>query len=118
MPLLSYRVLVPLAIVVLAWGGLHALGGHPAAVSPATWPGGTDAPATQAAAAVPASPASPPPSPSASGNAGIPLLPGALQQLNGSTRDTAVGLYALIQQIEEALRAHLQQLAQQLEPGR
>jgi hypothetical protein len=67
---------------------------------------------------VPSPPATPSPSPSASGDAGIPVLPGALQQLNGSTRDTAVGLYALIQQIEAALRTHLQELAQQLEPGR
>jgi hypothetical protein len=48
----------------------------------------------------------------------VPILPGALQQLDGSTRDTAVGLYALLQQLEQALVTHLQQLAHQLEPGR
>jgi hypothetical protein len=41
-----------------------------------------------------------------------------LKQVDGSTRDTAVGLYALLQQLEQALVAHLQQLARQLEPGR
>jgi hypothetical protein len=30
----------------------------------------------------------------------VPILPGALQQLNGDTRDTAVGLYALVQRLE------------------
>jgi hypothetical protein len=48
----------------------------------------------------------------------VPILPGALRQLDGSTRDTAVGLYALLQQLEQALVTHLQQLASQLEPGR
>jgi hypothetical protein len=48
----------------------------------------------------------------------VPILPGALQQFNGDTRDTAVGLYALIQQLESALRSDLQQLVQRLEPGR
>jgi hypothetical protein len=37
---------------------------------------------------------------------------------SGDTRDTAVGLYALIQQLESALRSDLQQLVQRLEPGR
>jgi hypothetical protein len=41
-----------------------------------------------------------------------------LRHVDGSTRDTAVGLYALLQQLEQALVSHLQQLAGQLEPGR
>jgi hypothetical protein len=118
MPLLSARLLVPVAIVVVAWGGLHALGAHNLAVMPATWPGSSAAPAaTPGDRGIPVS-TPPSPSPAAGGASGIPVLPGALQQLNGSTRDTAVGLYALVQQLEAALRAHLQQLAQQLEPGR
>jgi hypothetical protein len=119
MPLLSARLLVPCALVVLAWGGLHLLGGHSATVTPAAWPAGTAAPtATPGVAVAPATSLPASPSPAAGGIGGIPILPGALQQLNGSTRDTAVGLYALIQQLEAALRTHLQQLTQQLEPGR
>ena len=107
MPFLSARVLVPVAVVLLAWGGVHVLGSHNFSVSPATWPG----PATtlsRAPAIVP--PAAPPaaaiPSPAA-GSGVVPILPGALRQLNGSTRDTATGLYALIQQLEDAFRSHL-----------
>lgn len=118
MPLLSARLLVPVAVVVVAWGGLHLLSARNLTVTPAVWPGpSAAASATPGAAGVVAS-APPAPTPTAAGVAGIPVLPEALQQLNGSTRDTAVGLYALIQQLDSALRVHLQQLAQQLEPGR
>ena len=118
MRLLSTRLLIPLAVVVVVWGGAHLLASHDVAVTPAVWPvaAPTASPAPGAAAPVPAVPtgaASPAPSPG-----GIPILPGALQQLNGSTRDTAVGLYALIQQLEQAMRSRLEQLVKQLEPGR
>jgi hypothetical protein len=119
MPLLSARLLIPVAIVVVAWGALHALGAHNLAVTPGSWPAPAASPsASPRDAGAPVPPAAKAPAPSAAGLAGIPVLPGALQQLNGSTRDTAVGLYALIQQLEQALRTHLQQLVQQLEPGR
>jgi hypothetical protein len=61
------------------------------------------------------------PTPGASAPAtggGIPFLPGALQQLNGATGNTAVGIYALVQQLEAALSSRLEQLSHQLEPGR
>jgi hypothetical protein len=122
MPLLSARLLVPVAVVVLAWGGIHLLTSHNLAVTPAVWPAAASTPSSvpAAAAVAPAPPpaAAPSSSPSPGNHASIPILPAALQQLNGSTRDTAVGLYALIQQLEQALRTHLEQLAQQLEPGR
>jgi hypothetical protein len=112
MPFLSARVLVPVAVVLLAWGGVHVLGSHNFSVSPATTP--SSAPAVVSPAAPPAAAI---PSP-AVGNGVVPILPGALRQLNGSTRDTATGLYALIQQLEDAFRSHLDQVIQQLEPGR
>jgi hypothetical protein len=119
MALLSARLLIPVAIVVVAWGGIHALSAQNLAVTPAVWPGvAASLAATPRDASVPAPSAASSPAPSASGLGAIPVLPGALQQLNGSTRDTAVGLYALIQQLEQSLRTHPQQLAQQLEPGR
>jgi hypothetical protein len=62
--------------------------------------------------------AAPSRSPAAGSPGTVPILPGALDKLNGDTRDTAIGLYALIQQLEEALRGHLQRLVQHLEPGR
>jgi hypothetical protein len=122
MPLLSPRLLVPVAVVILAWGGAHLLSSHNLAVSPAVWPSSgatpSSVPAGTAAGPVVPGAAAAAPSPSAREDAGIPILPGALRQLNGSTRDTAVGVYALIQQLEQALRSHLEQLAGQLEPGR
>jgi hypothetical protein len=118
MPLLSPRLLVPVAVVILAWGGAQLLSSRNLAVSPAVWPSSAATPSSVPAgtAAGPAVPGAP--SPSAGGDPGIPILPGALRQLNGSARDTAVGVYALIQQLERALRSHLEQLAGQLEPGR
>jgi hypothetical protein len=116
MRLLSARLLVPLAAVVVVWGGTHLFTAHNLSVTPAVWPAAvpSQSPTVDAAALSP--PVLPqPPSPTAGA---IPLLPGALVQLNGSTRDTAIGLYALIQQLEAALRAHLEQLVQRLEPGR
>jgi hypothetical protein len=121
MPLLSARLLVPVAVVVAAWGGFQILSSHNLAVSPAVWPAAATTPSSVPADAVvnpAASSPAPAPAPSPSIGGAVPILPGALQQLNGSTRDTAVGLYALIQQLEQALRTHLEQLAQQLEPGR
>jgi hypothetical protein len=100
------------------WAGLHALGNRNVAVTPITWPTASMPPAPSREPSVPLSAAVPSPAPSADGVPGVPVLPGALQQLNSSTRDTAVGLYALIQQLEQALGTHLKQLAQQLEPGR
>ena len=117
MPFLSARVLVPVAVVLLAWGGVHVLGSHNFSVTPATWPAPVTTPSSAPAVVSAAAPtAAVIPSPVA--NAVIPILPGALRQLNGSTRDTATGLYALIQQLEDAFRAHLDQVIQQLEPGR
>jgi hypothetical protein len=119
MPLLSARLLIPVAAVMVAWGGAHLLTSHSLSVTPAVWPLPASTPSSlpghEAVAPPASSAAAPSPSP---GTGTIPILPGALQQLNGSTRDTAVGLYALIQQLEEALRAHLQQLVNQLEPRR
>jgi hypothetical protein len=119
MPLLSARLLVPLAVVVLAWGGAHLLSSHNLAVTPAVWPASATPSSgpTGASAAAPGSNALVPSPTPAPGNGAIPILPGALQQLNGSTRDTAVGLYALVKQLEAALRSRLEQLAHQLEPG-
>ncbi len=120
MKVLSARLLVPVAVVVIAWGGAHLLGAQNLAVTPSNWPASTAAPSptTAGTGALPpglSTPALPSPS---SGASSVPILPGALQQLNGDTRDTAVGLYALIQQLESALRSDLQQLVQRLEPGR
>jgi hypothetical protein len=68
---------------------------------------------------IPTAPVAAAPPPAASGPAGsIPILPGALRQLNGDTRDTAIGMYALIRQLEAALAGHLSDLVRQLEPGR
>lgn len=118
MPFLSARVLVPVAVVLLAWGGVHVLGSHNFSVSPATWPAPATTPSSAPAVVSPAAPpAAAIPSPAA-GSGVVPILPGALRQLNGSTRDTATGLYALIQQLEDAFRSHLAQVIQQLEPGR
>ncbi len=115
--LLSLRLLVPLALVVVAWGGLHVLSSHNVAVTPTVWP--VAEPSASPAPGAPAVPTAPSaPSPATNNTGGIPVLPGAMRQLNGSTRDTAVGLYALIQQLEDALRGRLEQLARQLEPGR
>lgn len=122
MPLLSARVLVPAAIVVTAWGGAHLLVSRGTLnVQPAVWPGAaTSAPALTGGAPGSAVswPAAATPAPSAAAGSAPPLLPGALQQLNGDTRDTALGLYALITDLEGALSAHLRDLARQLEPGR
>jgi hypothetical protein len=117
MPFLSARVLVPVAVVLLAWGGVHVLGSHNFSVSPATWPAPATTPSSAPAVVSPAAPPAAIPSP-AVGSGIVPILPGALRQLNGSTRDTATGLYALIQQLEDAFRSHLAQVIQQLEPGR
>jgi hypothetical protein len=117
MRFLSARLLIPVAVVLLAWGGVHVLGSHDFSVTPATWP----APATTPSSAPDVVSAAAPPAaaiPSPVANGIIPILPGALRQLNGSTRDTATGLYALIQQLEDAFRSHLDQVIQQLEPGR
>lgn len=117
MPFLSARVLVPVAVVLLAWGGVHVLGSHNFSVNPATWPAPATTPSSAPAVVSPAAPPAAIPSP-AVGSGVVPILPGALRQLNGSTRDTATGLYALIQQLEDAFRSHLAQVIQQLEPGR
>ncbi len=118
MRLLSLRVLVPLAVVVLAWGGIHLLGSHNVPVTPAVWPV-ADPPASppEGARALVTAAARPSSSLPANSDA-IPVLPGAMRQLNGSTRETAIGLYAVIQQLEDALRIHFDQLVKQLEPGR
>jgi hypothetical protein len=121
MRLLSARVLVPAAIVLVGWGGVHLLaqpGG--VAVQPAPWPlAAGSAPSAAPTPAIPTAVGAPAPPPAAPDPAGaIPILPGALRQLNGDTRDTAIGMYALIQQLEAALAGHLSDLVRQLEPGR
>lgn len=118
MPLLSRRILLPVALVVVAWGGAHLLATRSTvAVQPATWPVQAPAAGASPSSAVATSmPAAPSPAPSNSSD--IPILPGALQQLNGDTRDTALGMYTLISQLEGTLASHLEQLFQQLEPGR
>jgi hypothetical protein len=115
MRLLSPRLLVLLAVVVVAWGGIHLLGSHNVSVTPAVWPVVEPSASPPPSAAATATAA---PTPTPSGTAAIPVLPGAMRQLNGSTRDTAMGLYAVIQQLEEALRTRLDELVKQLEPGR
>jgi hypothetical protein len=120
MPLLSARLLVPIAVLVLAWGGVHLLSSKNFTVSPAVWPA-QPAPSSNPRPAVAAAPPSPSTAAAASvalSHGAVPVLPGVLRQLDGSTRDTAVGLYALLQQLEQALVTHLQQLARQLEPAR
>lgn len=119
MRLLSARIVVPAAILLAVWGGAHLLTQPGSvAVQPATWP--LTAPAASAAptSAIATAPPASSPSPTDGSVGAIPILPGAMQQLNGSTRDTAVGLYALIQDLELALRGHLDDLVRQLEPGR
>jgi hypothetical protein len=119
MPLLSARLLVPIAVVVLAWGGIHLLSSQNLTVSPALWPAQaaqSPSPHAAVAAAPPSSSTAAPLAPGTDGE--VPILPGVFKQVDGSTRDTAVGLYALLQQLERALVTHLQQLARQLEPGR
>jgi hypothetical protein len=119
MRLLSPRILVPATIVLIGWGGAHLLThSSDLAVQPATWPLAAPTPSAAPTPAIPAALGTGAAQPSASNPAGgIPILPGALQKLNGDTRDTAVGLYALIQQLEAALRSHLGDLVRQLEPG-
>jgi hypothetical protein len=120
MRLLSPRILVPVATVLVAWGGAHLLTQSGSlALQPATWPVAATTPSAAPAPAIPTAP-SPGSAPQSTPHptAGVPILPGALRQLNGDTRDTAIGLYALIQQLEAALRSHLGDLVQQLEPGR
>lgn len=119
MRLLSARILIPAAIVVMAWGGAHLLAQpHSAAVEPAAWPGAALTPSAAPQPTISTAPlAASAPALAAPRSGGIPILPGALQQLNGDTRDTAIGLYALIQQLEAALRGHLSDLVRQLEPG-
>jgi hypothetical protein len=113
---LSPRLLVPLALIVVAWGAVHVLGSHNVSVLPAAWPAAQPTPSAAPSLAIAtAPPVSAPAPPDA---AAVPVLPGAMRQLNGSTRDTAIGLYALIQQLEGALRSHLEQVVKQLEPGR
>jgi hypothetical protein len=116
MRLLSPRWLVLLSVVVIAWGGFHLLGAHTVAVTPAVWPVAQPSPSPRPASALPA--ASPAPTVAAASDDAIPVLPAAMGQLNGSTRDTAIGLYAVIQQLEDALRIRLEDLVKQLEPGR
>jgi hypothetical protein len=119
MRLLSARILIPAAIVVVAWGGAHLLA-QPRSVGlePAAWPGAAVTPSAAPMPAIPTAPVATSAPPSAvTPSGGIPILPGALQQLNGDTRDTEIGLYALIQQLEAALRGHLGDLVRQLEPG-
>ncbi|MEO8897690.1 MAG: hypothetical protein ABI473_03155 [Candidatus Dormibacter sp.] len=119
MRLLSPRILVPAAIVLVGWGGAHLLTQSSSlAVQPATWPVASSPSAAPAPATPVTAGTGPAPSSTPSPSGGIPILPGALQQLNGDTRDTAIGLYALIQQLEAALRGHLDDLVRQLEPGR
>lgn len=116
MRLLSPRWLVLLSVLVVAWGAFHLLGSHSVAVTPAVWPVGQPSPSPPPAAALPAT--APAPTAAAASDGAIPVLPGAMGQLNGSTRDTAIGLYAVIQQLEDALRIRLEDLMKQLEPGR
>jgi hypothetical protein len=111
--------MVPVAVVVVAWGGVHLLTSRNPAVMPAVWPAAPSTPsATSGGSTIgPQVATAPTTSPSPTG-AEVPILPAALQQLNRNTRDTAVGLWALVQQLEGAVRAHLQQILQRLEPGR
>jgi hypothetical protein len=120
MRLLSARVLVPAAIVLVGWGGVHLLAQPSLAVQPAPWPlAASSAPSAAPTPAIPTAAAGAAPPTAAPDPAGaIPILPGALRQLNGDTRDTAIGMYALIQQLEAALAGHLSDLVRQLEPGR
>jgi hypothetical protein len=113
--LLSPRLLIPLALIVLAWGGVHLFGSHNVEVAPAAWPMAQPTPSPAPSPVMVTAAPAPASSPEA---AAIPVLPEAMRQLNGSTRDAAIGLYALIQQLEGALRSHMEQLVKQLEPGR
>lgn len=116
MRLVSPRLLLLGAVLVVGWAGVHLLGARSFPISPAVWPGAAPAVTTgPSPGALPVAPALGSP---AAGAATVPILPGALRQLNGSTRDTAIGLYALIQQLEGALSSRLEQIQHQLEPGR
>ena len=118
MRILSARILVPAAAVVVAWGGAHLLSTrNDLAVQPAVWPVSAP-PNPSAGPAAPHTPAAPVGSASPGPSPAPPLLPGLMQRLNGDTRDTALGMYAVIGQLERALGDRLRQLVQQLEPGR
>jgi hypothetical protein len=118
MPRLSERLLIPVAIVVIAWGGAHLLASRDSvAVQPSSWPTVSPAPAPSGSGLLaPAASVAASPSPAPTGG-DIPFLPDMFAQLNGDTRDTALGLDALITQLEGAVGAHIRQLVQQLEPG-
>ena len=118
MALISPRVLIPLAVLVTAWGGFHLLDSHGTAVSPTVWPLRAPAPERPGEPTAPPATAPQPATSPATPGGGVPFLPGALQQLNGETVDAATGIYALLQELEDALRRHLELLAGRLEPGR
>ena len=123
MRLLSARILVPVAVVVVGWGTVHLVTGRGTLLAqPSSWPGAT-ASATAAPGGGTVRPSQPTPTaePAASALPATgppPFLPGVMQQLNGDTRDTALGMAALLGQLEHAVAGDLEQLMQQLEPGR
>ena len=123
MRLLSARILIPVAVVVVGWGAVHLISGRGTLLAqPSTWPVATaSATAAPGGGAAPPSQATLTPQPAASQPppTGLPpFLPGVMQQLNGDTRETALGMAALLGQLEHAVAGDLEQLVQQLEPGR
>lgn len=116
MRILSPRVVVPLALVVVAAGALHLAGARGTPVVPATWPAAPAGPPPPAApeVVVPAPARSP-----AAGRdtAGLPVLPGTLHQLDQAARHTATGLWELVNELGAAVRAQVERLRRQLEPS-
>ena len=121
MRLHSARILIPIAVVVVGWAAVHLVTGRGTLLAqPSTWPGATASATAAPGLATPASQPTPTTGPSApppSRPGAPPFLPGVLQQLNGDTRDTALGMAALLSQLEHAVAGDLEQLVQQLEPG-
>lgn len=116
MRILSPRVVVPLALVIVGAGALHLLGARGTPVVPATWPGAPGAPSPPPAPEVVApAPARSPAGGSAPG--GLPVLPGALHQLDQEARHTASGLWELVNELGAAVRAQVERLRRQLEPS-
>lgn len=123
---LHHRLAVGACVVagVVAVGvGLHAAAAPPpqAGTSFSWGPSPTPSPNTDSGAAVPGAPiptASPAPSPAASlGGLQLPLS-GMFQQLNSETESTAVGQFAILRDIGNAIRDRVVGFLQWVSGGR
>ena len=111
-----------MAGVIAVGVGLHAAAAPPPAGASFSWgPSPTPSPNTDAGIAVPGGPiatASPAPAPAASsGGLQIPLS-GLFQQLNSETESTAVGQFAILRDIGNAIRDRVVGFLQWVSGGR